>query len=182
MKRGSMRPKGKGKRPTGPARRPKAGSWKVQEIPRDYPVAQQVYDRLKRRIDLGVTYGVAARVEDRLHRILLVRQHPGTGWSDDWMTPGGGVEPGETPEAAVVREIMEEAGVRVTGLFLWRIYRNSYFSPNPRDPPVRFDIYQYLADWSSGRPSPRVPQEISEARWFSRLPKRMAFRADWLFF
>ena len=44
-------------------------------------------------------------------RLLMVRRgrSPGAG---KWSIPGGRVEPGETPEQAVVRELMEETGVR----------------------------------------------------------------------
>jgi len=45
--------------------------------------------------------------------VLLVRraQPPAAG---SWTLPGGKVEPGETPERAVVREIAEETGLAVT--------------------------------------------------------------------
>lgn len=44
-------------------------------------------------------------------RLLMVRRgrNPGVG---RWSIPGGRVEPGETLEQAVVRELMEETGVR----------------------------------------------------------------------
>ena len=32
--------------------------------------------------------------------------------SDQWIVPGGGVEPEESAEAAATREVMEEAGVK----------------------------------------------------------------------
>ena len=35
---------------------------------------------------------------------------PGTRW---WVTPGGGIDPGETPIAAAVREVAEETGLIV---------------------------------------------------------------------
>lgn len=45
-------------------------------------------------------------------RILMVRHvHDGR---DYWTLPGGGIEPGETPERAAEREILEETGVEVT--------------------------------------------------------------------
>lgn len=44
-------------------------------------------------------------------RLLMVRRgrNPGAG---KWSIPGGRVEPGEAPEQAVVRELVEETGVR----------------------------------------------------------------------
>lgn len=42
-------------------------------------------------------------------RVLLARNDRG-----EWELPGGQLEPGETPEACVVREVFEESGLTVT--------------------------------------------------------------------
>lgn len=58
----------------------------------------------------GTGLAVAARVEDPEGHIALVKN----GWSDGWTLPGGGVESGEEPAAAAVREVREETGLEAT--------------------------------------------------------------------
>lgn len=44
-------------------------------------------------------------------RVLLARRPEGKAMAGLWEFPGGKVEPGETPEAALIRELDEELGI-----------------------------------------------------------------------
>jgi 8-oxo-dGTP pyrophosphatase MutT (NUDIX family) len=55
--------------------------------------------------------GVVARTVDGERKYLLVEARRSRG---EWVLPKGHIEPGETPEAAAVREVQEEAGVRAS--------------------------------------------------------------------
>lgn len=57
---------------------------------------------------------VSVAIRDDGGRVLLARHVEG----NQWLLPGGGVEPGETPADTAVREAWEETGliVRLTGL------------------------------------------------------------------
>ena len=54
---------------------------------------------------------VAAALIDRDGRILLARRPEGKKMAGLWEFPGGKMEPGETPEAALARELREELGI-----------------------------------------------------------------------
>ncbi|MEM7488844.1 MAG: NUDIX hydrolase [Pseudomonadota bacterium] len=58
---------------------------------------------------------------------ILRDDYPHIPWPNRWDLPGGGVEEGETPLDAVIREIEEEIGLRLPpSAFVWhKTYRRS---------------------------------------------------------
>lgn len=54
---------------------------------------------------------VAAALRDGQGRLLLAQRPEGRHRAGQWEFPGGKVEPGETPRAALCREIEEELGI-----------------------------------------------------------------------
>ena len=56
---------------------------------------------------------VAAALVDASGRVLVQQRPAGTTIAGLWEFPGGKIEPGETPEAALIRELDEELGIAV---------------------------------------------------------------------
>jgi 8-oxo-dGTP diphosphatase len=54
---------------------------------------------------------VAVALIDAEGRVLLAQRPEGKSLAGLWEFPGGKVEPGETPEAALIRELHEELGI-----------------------------------------------------------------------
>ena len=54
---------------------------------------------------------VAAALVDFEGRILLQQRAEGRRFAGMWEFPGGKIEPGETPERALIRELEEELGI-----------------------------------------------------------------------
>lgn len=69
---------------------------------------------------------VAAAVVWDDRRLLMTRRPPGGPLGLLWEFPGGKLEPGETPEHAIVRELREELGVEATPLEVLAIERHDY--------------------------------------------------------
>jgi 8-oxo-dGTP diphosphatase len=56
---------------------------------------------------------VAAALVDDAGRVLVAQRPQGKSLAGMWEFPGGKIEPGESPEAALVRELAEELDVKV---------------------------------------------------------------------
>lgn len=126
--------------------------------------------------------GVVGLFSDANGHLLLLRhtyrsEHP-------WGLPGGFLEHGEQPDAAIAREMREEAGANVAGVRLWRVYtepgrplvnvvfcgqvsameftpgpevsESGFFSPD-RLPHVLPDQASLIAQWAEERASALIP-------------------------
>ncbi len=56
---------------------------------------------------------VAAALVDADNRVLIARRPPGKSLAGLWEFPGGKLDAGERPEAALIRELAEELGIAV---------------------------------------------------------------------
>jgi len=87
---------------------------------------------------------VGAVIKDGAGRLLLIRRghEPGKGL---WSIPGGRIEPGESDEAALVREVLEETGLVVTaGRLIGAVLRPAGVSG------AVLDIRDYAAEVTGG--------------------------------
>jgi 8-oxo-dGTP diphosphatase len=62
----------------------------------------------------GVTLVVACALVDADRRVLLAQRPEGKTLAGLWEFPGGKIDPGETPEAALIRELKEELDIDVS--------------------------------------------------------------------
>lgn len=113
---------------------------------------------LPARYNTGYNVGVGGAVVHE-GRLLMVRRATRRG-RGNWQVPGGFIEPDETIEAAVVREVAEEAGVQAEVVGVLGI-RNRY------DPDTGNSIYVVLLLRPiGGEPTPDG-QEVDQARYFT---------------
>lgn len=116
------------------------------------------------RLSRGMTLGVRAAVLSETGEILLVRHT----YTPGWHLPGGGVEPNETLNDALAKELREEANIALTGpACLHGVFLNRHVSE--RDHVAVFVVRAFT---QSG---PKQPdREIAEARFFplAALPEK----------
>ncbi len=112
------------------------------------------YQQLRARVGttLLLCPSVAAVIHDAGKRILLQCKGEDEGWS----LPAGVIEPGETPQEAVVREVREETGLivrpaEILGVFGGRAFRHTY--PNGDAVEYTVIVFQCTTLDASGQPT-----------------------------
>ena len=65
-------------------------------------------------VDIPIILVVAVALVDVDGRVLIAQRPEGKSMAGLWEFPGGKVDPGETPEDALIRELQEELGIDVT--------------------------------------------------------------------
>jgi 8-oxo-dGTP diphosphatase len=102
---------------------------------------------------------VAVALIDADGRVLMARRPPGKAMAGLWEFPGGKVAPGETPEAALVRELREELGIDTEesclGPFTFASHRYADF---------HLLMPLYVCRRWSGTPEPREGQTLAWVR------------------
>jgi 8-oxo-dGTP diphosphatase len=69
---------------------------------------------------------VAGMIVDDRGRVLVTQRRADQSLPLQWEFPGGKVEPGESPVAAVARELREELGVHVVVGRIWDVMFHAY--------------------------------------------------------
>lgn len=123
---------------------------------------------MKRQTRLNLT---TALIVDAVNRVLMVRKC-GTEY---FMQPGGKIGQGETAEQALIREIQEELGVKITSEQC--CFLGAFSCQAANEPDTVIDAKLFFVEENLS-PEAYVPSgEIEEVKWvdpFHRLAVRLA--------
>lgn len=112
------------------------------------------------------TVHVAAAIIKHENKIFATQRGYGE-FKDGWEFPGGKVEPGETSEQAIVREIQEELDTIIQPDQFFRTIEYDY-------PTFHLTMDCYLCSVKSGN---LILKEHEDAKW---LTKDTLYSVDWL--
>jgi len=100
---------------------------------------------------------VTAAVIEENGKVLIGRRKPGRHMGGKWELPGGKIEPGETPQESLARELLEELAIKVrVGEFLC----NAFYDGDG----VSLELLVYRVERLEGEPALIEHQELCWVR------------------
>jgi phosphoglycolate phosphatase len=105
---------------------------------------------------------VGALIFNVRNEVLMIRTHK---WSNKWGIPGGKIKWGETSEAALRREILEETNLKISGIefiLAQDCIRSKEFYKD-----AHFVLLNYTARCTARNPSVTLNDEGREYRWLT---------------
>lgn len=151
-------------------------------VPGNEPGCLQIATRSRPGLPTVLVASVA--LVDADGRVLVQSRPEGKSWAGWWEFPGGKIHAGETPEAAVVRELAEELGLDITESCLAPFTFTSYAYDD-----FHLLMMLYLCRVWRGAPTPQEGQTLKWIRPLDlgRLPQLLpadvplvAMLRDWL--
>ncbi|HTV75740.1 MAG TPA: NUDIX domain-containing protein, partial [Candidatus Baltobacteraceae bacterium] len=127
----------------------------------DFPPAKSA----SRRPDTSPLFPLATvggLIFDSKGEALMVRTHK---WSNLWGIPGGKIKFGETAQAALRREILEETGLKVSGIQFVLVQDCIHSKEFYRD--AHFVLLNYTCRATGKNPEVKLNEEGREYRWLS---------------
>ena len=89
----------------------------VRELTKSFPMARGFFQTVPPKhlhmTVIKLTLVVACALVDVDKRVLIAQRPEGKALAGLWEFPGGKIEPGERPEATLIRELHEEIGITV---------------------------------------------------------------------
>ncbi len=124
----------------------------ASSLPNPLPPAEEGANAMNAQTDL--TEVVAAVLIRHGGEVMLASRPQGKVYAGYWEFPGGKVEPGESLEAALARELREELGIAVvrTGRWITRVFAYEHAT-------VRLNFFRVF-EWA-GEPHPHEGQTFS---------------------
>jgi 8-oxo-dGTP diphosphatase len=100
--------------------------------------------------------GISAAIVVQGDRVLMVRRRVKEG-ALSWQFPAGGIEAGESPEEAAVRETLEETGLEVKAI--------RQIGHLPRHPKSGREMFYTAAEVVAGEARVADAEELAEVAW-----------------
>ena len=102
----------------------------------------------------------------RDNKVLVAERPVGKPYSGYWEFPGGKIEPQESPQEALIRELREELGIDVITAEPWFIHQHHY-------PDKKVELNMWLVTQFTGEPHSKENQSLRWATHADMLAMRL---------